>query len=100
MERKDLLLENAKIFIEQGKAIDAVASREVKVLVVGLWLVASVTTRTVEALAEQPDADRLWDRLERALNDRRVLDVEHVASYRVFFESVRAVVRRGAVTVP
>src|SRR5438105_993528 len=35
MERKDLLLENAKIFIEQGKAIDAVASREIKVLVVG-----------------------------------------------------------------
>jgi malate dehydrogenase len=35
MERKDLLLENAKIFIEQGKALDAVASRDVKVLVVG-----------------------------------------------------------------
>jgi len=35
MERKDLLLENAKIFIEQGKALDAVASREVRVLVVG-----------------------------------------------------------------
>src|SRR6266705_3009734 len=35
MERKDLLLENAKIFIEQGKAIDAVASREIRVLVVG-----------------------------------------------------------------
>ncbi|HQU48033.1 MAG TPA: malate dehydrogenase [Casimicrobiaceae bacterium] len=35
MERKDLLLENAKIFIEQGRALDAVASREVKVLVVG-----------------------------------------------------------------
>jgi len=35
MERKDLLLENAKIFIEQGKALDAVASRKVKVLVVG-----------------------------------------------------------------
>jgi len=35
MERKDLLLENAKIFTEQGKAIDAVASRNVKVLVVG-----------------------------------------------------------------
>ena len=35
MERKDLLLENAKIFIEQGKALDAVASRSVKVLVVG-----------------------------------------------------------------
>src|SRR3984893_4532110 len=35
MERKDLLLENAKIFIEQGKALDAVATRSVKVLVVG-----------------------------------------------------------------
>jgi malate dehydrogenase len=35
MERKDLLMENAKIFIEQGKALDAVASRGVKVLVVG-----------------------------------------------------------------
>ena len=35
MERKDLLAENAKIFIEQGKALDAVASRGVKVLVVG-----------------------------------------------------------------
>jgi malate dehydrogenase len=35
MERKDLLLENAKIFIEQGKALDAVASRNIKVLVVG-----------------------------------------------------------------
>jgi malate dehydrogenase len=35
MERKDLLLENAKIFTEQGKALDTVASRDVKVLVVG-----------------------------------------------------------------
>jgi malate dehydrogenase len=35
MERKDLLLENAKIFTAQGKALDAVASRNVKVLVVG-----------------------------------------------------------------
>jgi len=35
MERKDLLMKNAKIFIEQGKALDAVASRDVKVLVVG-----------------------------------------------------------------
>lgn len=35
MERKDLLLENAKIFTEQGKALNEVASRDVKVLVVG-----------------------------------------------------------------
>jgi len=35
MERKDLLLKNAKIFIEQGKALDEVAQRDVKILVVG-----------------------------------------------------------------
>ena len=35
MERKDLLLKNAEIFTVQGKALDAVASRDVKVLVVG-----------------------------------------------------------------
>lgn len=35
MERKDLLLENAKIFTEQGKALGEVAARDVKVLVVG-----------------------------------------------------------------
>ena len=33
MERKDLLLENAKIFTAQGKALNAVASRGIKVLV-------------------------------------------------------------------
>ena len=35
MERKDLLEANAQIFTVQGKAIDAVASRNIKVLVVG-----------------------------------------------------------------
>jgi malate dehydrogenase len=35
MERKDLLEANGKIFAPQGKALDRVASREVKVLVVG-----------------------------------------------------------------
>jgi malate dehydrogenase len=35
MERKDLLLENAKIFTAQGKALNEVAQRSVKVLVVG-----------------------------------------------------------------
>ncbi len=35
MERKDLLEANARIFTVQGKALDAVASRNVKVLVVG-----------------------------------------------------------------
>ena len=35
MERKDLLLENAKIFSAQGKALNKVARKSVKVLVVG-----------------------------------------------------------------
>ena len=35
MERKDLLLENAKIFSAQGKALNATAKKNVKVLVVG-----------------------------------------------------------------
>jgi malate dehydrogenase len=35
MERKDLLSANAQIFTAQGKALDAVAKRTVKVLVVG-----------------------------------------------------------------
>src|SRR5258706_3337173 len=35
MERKDLLEANGKIFAPQGRALDAVASRKVRVLVVG-----------------------------------------------------------------
>src|SRR5574339_555809 len=35
MERKDLLAANAQIFTAQGKALDAAASRNVRVLVVG-----------------------------------------------------------------
>jgi malate dehydrogenase len=35
MERKDLLVANAQIFSAQGKAINAAASRDIKVLVVG-----------------------------------------------------------------
>ena len=35
MERKDLLQENGRIFIQQGKALNEAANRDVKVLVVG-----------------------------------------------------------------
>ena len=35
MERKDLLLANAAIFTEQGKAMNEVASRDIRVIVVG-----------------------------------------------------------------
>ena len=39
MERKDLLEANAAIFSVQGKALNAVAKRSVRVLVVGLSLI-------------------------------------------------------------
>lgn len=35
MERKDLLADNGKIFVEQGKALNRVASKDVRVIVVG-----------------------------------------------------------------
>ncbi|KRT56278.1 malate dehydrogenase [endosymbiont of Ridgeia piscesae] len=35
MERKDLLLKNAKIFIEQGRALEEAASRDIHVTIVG-----------------------------------------------------------------
>jgi malate dehydrogenase len=35
MERRDLLMGNAKIFLEQGRALNEAASRDVRVLVVG-----------------------------------------------------------------
>ena len=53
MERKDLLLENAKIFSAQGKALNAVASRDVRVLVVG----NPANTNSLIAQQNAPDLD-------------------------------------------
>jgi malate dehydrogenase len=51
MERKDLLLENAKIFSVQGKALNDNASRDVRVLVVG----NPANTNALIALSNAPD---------------------------------------------
>ncbi len=53
MERKDLLLENAKIFSAQGKALNDNAHRKVKVLVVG----NPANTNALIALSNAPDLD-------------------------------------------
>jgi malate dehydrogenase len=53
MERKDLLLENAKIFSAQGKSLNANADRKVKVLVVG----NPANTNALIALSNAPDLD-------------------------------------------
>ena len=51
MERKDLLLANAQIFSAQGKALNEVAHRDVKVLVVG----NPANTNALIARANAPD---------------------------------------------
>lgn len=53
MERKDLLEANAAIFSSQGKAINKVASRDIKVLVVG----NPANTNALIASANAPDLD-------------------------------------------
>src|SRR5262245_53090598 len=54
MERKDLLLANAQIFSAQGKALDAVADRNVKVLVVG----NPANTNSLIAMKNAPSLNR------------------------------------------
>jgi len=54
MERKDLLSANAQIFTAQGKAINAVASRDIKVLVVG----NPANTNAYIAMNSAPDLPR------------------------------------------
>lgn len=53
MERKDLLLKNAEIFTVQGRALNKVASRDVKVLVVG----NPANTNAYIAMKSAPDLD-------------------------------------------
>ena len=54
MERADLLAANAQIFTAQGKALNAAASRKVKVLVVG----NPANTNAYIAMKSAPDLDR------------------------------------------
>ncbi|HZW76564.1 MAG TPA: malate dehydrogenase, partial [Caldimonas sp.] len=54
MERKDLLSANAQIFTAQGKALNAVASRNVRVLVVG----TPANTNAWIAMKSAPDLPR------------------------------------------
>jgi malate dehydrogenase len=54
MERKDLLLENAKIFIEQGRAMNETASRDIRVIVVG----NPANTNAFIAMNSAPDLPR------------------------------------------
>jgi malate dehydrogenase len=54
MERKDLLSDNGKIFVEQGRALNRAASKDVRVLVVG----NPCNTNCLIALHHAPDLPR------------------------------------------
>ena len=69
MERKDLLEANAAIFGVQGKAINAVASRNIKVLVVG----NPANTNALITLRNAPDIDsRQFTAMTRLDHNRAV----------------------------
>lgn len=54
MERKDLIHKNAKIFVEQGSALNAVAKRDVKVFVIG----NPCNTNCLVAMSHAPSLSR------------------------------------------
>lgn len=73
MERSDLLLGNAKIFSAQGKAINAHASRDIKVLVVG----NPANTNALIASANAPKIDpRQFTAMTRLDHNRALAQVE------------------------
>jgi len=76
MERKDLLLKNAEIFTVQGKALNAVPSRNVKVLVVG----NPANTNAYIAMKSAPDLDpRNFTAMLRLDHNRALSQLAHKA---------------------
>lgn len=69
MERKDLLSENGKIFVSQGKALNAVASKEVRVLVVG----NPCNTNCLIALHNAPDINPMQFQAMTRLDENRAI---------------------------
>ena len=83
MERKDLLLANAQIFSAQGKALDAVADRKVRVLVVGnpANTNALIAMKNAPASTEAVHGDGASRPQPRAVAARRE-DRQHVSDLR------------------
>jgi malate dehydrogenase len=86
MERKDLLLGNAEIFSAQGKALNAVAKRGVKVLVVG----NPANTNALITLHNAPDIAATQFTAMTRLDHQRTLsqlssklEVDHTRIHRV-----------------
>ena len=80
MERKDLLLANAQIFSAQGKALNSVANRNVRVLVVG----NPANTNALIARENAPDLDpRNFTAMTRLDHNRAKAQLAAKASARV-----------------
>ena len=84
MERKDLLLANAQIFSAQGKALDEVADRNVKVLVVGNPANTNALIATANAKSLNPRNFTAMTRLDhnRALSQLAEKTGTHVTAIR------------------
>ncbi len=80
MERGELLSENGKIFITQGKALNQVADRNVKVLVVG----NPCNTNCLIALQNAPDLDkRNFHAMTRLDQNRAVYQIANKAKVEI-----------------
>lgn len=77
MERKDLLADNGKIFVEQGKALNTAASKDVRVLVVG----NPCNTNCLIAMHHAPDLPRThFHAMTRLDQNRAVFQLAHKAN--------------------
>ena len=90
MERKDLLKDNGKIFLPQGKAIDKVANKNIKVLVVG----NPANTNALITMHNAPSIDpKQFTSMMRLDHDRSMAQVAN--KYNVGIDEVKKVIVWG-----
>ena len=90
MERKDLLKDNGKIFLPQGKAIDKVANKNIKVLVVG----NPANTNALITMHNAPSIDpKQFTSMMRLDHDRSIAQV--ASKYDVSIDKVKKVIVWG-----
>ena len=90
MERKDLLKDNGKIFKPQGKAIDEVANKNIKVLVVG----NPANTNALIAMHNAPSIDpKQFTSMMRLDHDRSLAQVAN--KYKTNINEVKKVIVWG-----
>lgn len=80
MERKDLLADNGKIFVGQGKALNSVAAKDVRVLVVG----NPANTNCLIAIHNAPDIPKnQFHSMTRLDANRAVYQLSHKAKVNI-----------------